>query len=310
MTTTTDSFEDEYNEFDDYDADDERGISGFLVLVIILAMLLTFSFIVYLAYEKGIRKGAQTQLPYIAADPEPVKTVNNANSAVTVENREVYDRFNGETPVQKEVLAPPSEQPIANRGSDEIGRLAAGNQNPVRRGTPDDTPATPARASISDGGRAVISDRDASNQNNSDSASAASDVGSTDLTSLIEQSVSTPAATPTRSEEEPRRPAASVTPTSSSSPQSASQGTVNSGSHVVQVGAFRSEGEADQFWDRMSGRFGDYMDGKSKDIERADLGSRGIYYRLRIAGFNNADQAKTYCSGLKARNQDCLVKSR
>ena len=78
----------------------------------------------------------------------------------------------------------------------------------------------------------------------------------------------------------------------------------------MQVGAFRSEGEADVFWNRLQDRFGGFLDGKGKDIERADLGSRGTFYRLRIAGFSSKDSASSYCEGLKARNQDCLVKAR
>ncbi len=78
----------------------------------------------------------------------------------------------------------------------------------------------------------------------------------------------------------------------------------------MQVAAFRSREEADRFWSRLQERFGTYMDGKAKDIERADLGAKGIYYRLRIAGFDSRDSADSYCNGLKARNQDCLVKAR
>ena len=54
----------------------------------------------------------------------------------------------------------------------------------------------------------------------------------------------------------------------------------------------------------------DYVAGKSSDIERADLGERGIFYRLRIGPFASADEARTYCEGLKTRGQDCLHKAK
>ena len=60
----------------------------------------------------------------------------------------------------------------------------------------------------------------------------------------------------------------------------------------------------------MQTKYGDYMVSKSKDIEVADLGDRGTYYRLRIGPFSTSDAAKTYCSGLKERGQDCLVRAK
>ncbi len=82
-----------------------------------------------------------------------------------------------------------------------------------------------------------------------------------------------------------------------------------SGSHVVQVGAFRSDDEARGQWARMQSRLGDFVAGKSIDVETADLGARGVYHRLRIGPFSSSDAAKQYCAGLKERGQDCLIKS-
>ncbi|HXI85992.1 MAG TPA: SPOR domain-containing protein, partial [Parvularculaceae bacterium] len=83
-----------------------------------------------------------------------------------------------------------------------------------------------------------------------------------------------------------------------------------SGTHVVQVAAFGSQAEADQSWTRLQKKLGDYLAGKSEDVERADLGAKGVYYRLRIGPFSSTDDAKTFCEGLKSRGQDCLVKAK
>jgi cell division septation protein DedD len=82
-----------------------------------------------------------------------------------------------------------------------------------------------------------------------------------------------------------------------------------SGSHVVQVGAFRSDDDARAQWARMQSKLGDYADGMSIDVEAADLGARGVYHRLRVGPFFSSEEAKQYCAGLKDRGQDCLIKS-
>lgn len=109
-------------------------------------------------------------------------------------------------------------------------------------------------------------------------------------------------------EEEPE-PAAATAPTPVNATSTAAVSAL-SGTHLVQVGAFRSDDEAKAQWGRLESRLGDYVDGKTYDIERADLGDRGVYHRLRIGPFASADAAKDYCVGLKQRGQDCLVKAK
>lgn len=82
------------------------------------------------------------------------------------------------------------------------------------------------------------------------------------------------------------------------------------GTHVVQIAAFRSRAEAEEGWIAFTSRFPELASGRSPSIVEADLGDRGIYYRLRIAGFENRDAATRYCTTLSARGQDCLVAAR
>lgn len=79
------------------------------------------------------------------------------------------------------------------------------------------------------------------------------------------------------------------------------------GTHVVQLASYRSEAEATADWGRIETRLGAYLTGKTYQIERADLGERGIFFRLRIGPFSSSDEAQSYCAGLKERGQDCLA---
>ncbi len=80
-----------------------------------------------------------------------------------------------------------------------------------------------------------------------------------------------------------------------------------SGSHLVQVGSFRSEDEAMAEWRRLERRLADLLAGKAHHIERADLGERGVFHRLRIGPFASVDDARAHCAALKERGQDCLA---
>ena len=42
-------------------------------------------------------------------------------------------------------------------------------------------------------------------------------------------------------------------------------------------------------------------------IVKADLGSKGVYYRLRTGGFASSAEAKEFCSALTAKGQACII---
>ncbi|MGY6627504.1 MAG: SPOR domain-containing protein [Oceanicaulis sp.] len=83
-----------------------------------------------------------------------------------------------------------------------------------------------------------------------------------------------------------------------------------SGAFVVQIGAYRALEEAEAGWLAFVSRHGDMTSGRAPDIQRADLGERGVFHRLRVAGFETREEAAAYCSSLDARGQSCLVARR
>lgn len=76
----------------------------------------------------------------------------------------------------------------------------------------------------------------------------------------------------------------------------------NTGAQMVQLGAFRSNDEANRAWETMHIKHKILSD-KRPTVVRADLGEKGVYYRLRVA---NLDDAKTLCTVLKSTGQACL----
>lgn len=77
------------------------------------------------------------------------------------------------------------------------------------------------------------------------------------------------------------------------------------GTSLAQLGAFGSEDIARGEWDRLNARFGDYLTGKQRVIERASSGGR-IFYRLRAMGFDDLSDARRFCSAFVAEGTDCV----
>ncbi|SLN44127.1 Sporulation related domain protein [Falsiruegeria litorea R37] len=77
------------------------------------------------------------------------------------------------------------------------------------------------------------------------------------------------------------------------------------GTRLAQLGAYDTPEVARAEWDRLNSRFGDYMDGKKRVIQKASSGGR-TFYRLRAMGFDDLSDARRFCSALVAERADCI----
>lgn len=78
-----------------------------------------------------------------------------------------------------------------------------------------------------------------------------------------------------------------------------------SGARLVQLGAFDSAVNAREAWDRLVGRHSDLLRSKSLYVERTTANAR-VFYRLRVAGFDDTEATRTMCQELRARGVDCI----
>jgi len=76
---------------------------------------------------------------------------------------------------------------------------------------------------------------------------------------------------------------------------------------VVQVASVRDQSDATALWTRIERKFPSLAGRSYADIKRVDLGDKGIYYRLRVAGLADKSAAQSLCANFKAGGQDCLV---
>jgi hypothetical protein len=94
-------------------------------------------------------------------------------------------------------------------------------------------------------------------------------------------------------------PSATPAPTTGSFPP---------GSYVVQVAASRNEQDARSTAASISQRYAAALGSYTPVVERADLGDRGIYYRVGLGPMSSQSDAGALCARLKSSGLDCFVR--
>lgn len=74
----------------------------------------------------------------------------------------------------------------------------------------------------------------------------------------------------------------------------------------VQLASQRSEQEARQTANALITRYGPLFGGANMEVQRVDLGTRGIYYRVRVPA-NSLQEANSICTNVKAAGGDCFT---
>jgi hypothetical protein len=80
-----------------------------------------------------------------------------------------------------------------------------------------------------------------------------------------------------------------------------------SGGYVVQVSSQRSMAEAQSSLAAAKQRFSSIIGNLPSDVQEADLGEKGIYYRARVGGWETRAEAVEVCEALQAAGGSCFV---
>lgn len=243
---------DDMDTYDATDEDDEPAGRGWLMLLVVVAVLAALAGVVYFAYQQGREEGIRTAPPIVRADggPEKVAPQDPGGMDIPHQDKEIFERItgdNGGAPANGGVerLLPPPEEPVA-------------------------TPTAPVAAA---------------------------------------EPVETPVvAEPTVETLEPAPKPQPIPAPAAAKP--AAPANAASGGWVIQIGSFRDTARAQTEWAGVQRKHPDILTGTTADIQRADLGDKGIWYRLRAAAYATKGAAETACGKLKAAGTDCLVRKR
>lgn len=83
-----------------------------------------------------------------------------------------------------------------------------------------------------------------------------------------------------------------------------------SGAYVAQLAALQSQAAVEPAWARLSSRAPNLFGQAHLDVERADLGQRGVYFRVRAGYFADRANASRFCERIRQLGQDCIPVAR
>jgi len=117
--------------------------------------------------------------------------------------------------------------------------------------------------------------------------------------SLEPQSSEPAAAPPART-----RTAAAPPPSTRSAPEATESA---AGGFLVQLSSQKSEAEAQSSFRSLQAKFPNELGDLQPIIRRADLGSKGVFYRTLVGPFTSAQEASQFCANYKAAGGQCVV---
>ena len=293
-------------------AEDEEDVEGSrlpLLIVLALLVLAMFAGVVWLAYTQGVARG-RTETPVLTAQNGPARIApqNPGGVEQPYKGFKIYEQpappdHEVDAATTPAVTAPapakPAPAPVTAAPPPAAAKPAIAAAPPpalkaVQAPAPKvavvaPAPAKPVPAAIKPA-TAVAKP-------------AAAPAGAT----VTKSTLPPPAAPPAAANGAPRslalvspKPAA-VTPVPAATAASAG------GEYVLQIGAYKSQAEADNAWTSYKAKHSALLSGASDNVQQADLGDKGIWYRLRIAGFPSKDVASAMCDRLKADGGSCFL---
>lgn len=299
------------------DEDDVEGSRLPLLIVLALLVLAMFAGVVWLAYTQGVARGrGETPVLTAAAGPERVAPPAQAGGTVPYQGFKIYEQpappddeaADAPPPKQAAAKPAPAETPVAPKPAPAAAPLPAPAAVPAPAAPkatamappppaakpapvkPAPTPATPPKS----------------------------------VAGLIQQAepakpTPKPAAAP------PAKPAAAPAATGAPRPLGLAAAPVPpaakpaaataapapakpaAGGFVLQIGSYKSQADAQTAWTDYKRRHAALLAGYSDDIQQADLGEKGTWYRLRIGGLSDREVAVALCDRLKADGGACIL---
>src|SRR5262245_5706372 len=217
--------------------------------VVALLVMGLFAGGLWLAYIQGMRHGVSGggggEVPLIRADERPTKVRPDKPGGMEIPDRDKL---------------------IYTQKRAAVEHLLPAPEKPMPRPTPPSTPAQPGQSLPPATAETAVAPSSAAP---SDATATAPSVGTAGATAEAASAATLP---------QQQSVAAAPTKPVAASPQPAKTGGVR-----LQLGSLRSEEAARREWDRLKRANTDLLGSLSATTERADLGDRGIFYRIQTS---------------------------
>ncbi len=279
---------DDIHIFDGSEEDDDiEGSRLPLLIVIALFVLAAFGGVVWMAYTQGVQRGRGDAPKTIVAQSGPAKVAATGDQA-------------GGTPYKGLKIF---QQPAP---ADE----AADHQSAPPPSNPDVNTQAPAEPETS----VVQHEPPPSTQANTSTEPPLSVAKSITPPKAMTPPPQKVAATPKVTQPKAAAPEASSPPaqlgakvaTNTEPPPVTHTAPVAGGAYVLQIGAYKSEAEADAAWKSYLSKHAGALSGYARDVKQVDLGAKGTWYRLRVGSFADKSAAAALCAKLTAEGGACF----
>jgi hypothetical protein len=299
---------DEVRVFDGSEDEDIEGSRLPLLIVLALLVLAMFGGVVWLAYTQGVARGrGETPILTAASGPERVAPPQGGGgNTVPYQGFKIYeqpapaDDSADNSALASKPAAGPAPAPV-------VAQAPISPSNAVEAPKPAPQPAVPKTAAAAPAAKPTPAPPPKS------------------VAALIQQANSTPVAQAPKPSPSPAARQATApmggpataaprqlgamtgTPASAKAVAPAPATPAVAGNYVLQIGAYKSQADADAAWRVYKARHAALLSAYSDDVQQADLGEKGIWYRLRIGGFADRDMATSMCDRLKADGGACIL---
>jgi DNA polymerase III gamma/tau subunit len=305
--------------------------------------VVVFGSLIAFAYRQGAHTSANATTPLIQAENNSYKErpQDPGGMDVPFQDAIVFDQLDktktANAGEKVENLLPPPEQPVA----DPVKEVADASQTSNQASSETAPPSAP-REDAED--KSVIADATTNNTDSIADKIAATEAAmknkATDTTTQTEEKVAkasetvkdetqkTVAAVEKKVETKTETVAAKTIPAKATTTTTASTNTTkatalnnvapaaptpaasnvaSSGNAKVQLGAFKDEAAARAAWAQFQKQYAPHLNGVTPNYARADLGAKGVFYRVQGVNLSQA-KAKTICQSINSiKSGSCLI---
>jgi cell division septation protein DedD len=279
----------DFDEFDDFTENEEKSARTGLPLSWLVLAIALVGFVALAWYAYRAQEGDASSLVLIKAEETPIKLAPQEPGGASFPNQDktIYEAIapgaEGDHKKVETLLAAP-EEPIAQEESQTKTWV-------------NDTLKKPDTA------EAEINDQLAKNEISAREAQVTMAPQEATAPTAPAASPAPPPASPPIVVAPKEAPAEPVLPTPAA--QVKAKPALATGAFKIQLGAFKSQAEAENYWKKASAKHAEILGNHSFVILRADL-PNGTFYRLRASGFASAEAAKSACTALSAKGQACF----
>lgn len=274
-------------------ADERSGMMRFLPMMVVGVAITGFFVLAWYAYHAGTKSVKEEDLLLVEADDNPFKEApaDPGGMKFPHQDKTIFEAISGESNKNPQVerVLPAPEEPMEKPGSDEGDTKSWVNESLRSEKSVEELTKPDAKAAAD----ALEADRSAAPVMTAPLKKAEPKVAAPVMKEMPKEE---PKPVVKEAPQEEAKPLAKATPAF----------TPSSGSGKIQLAAFRDEDEALKQWEKIQAKHTALLGGYEPSVQRADLGSKGIFFRLQVHGVGNPSDL---CAQLKSAGQACIIAS-